>query len=58
MLPGQKIFDIMFYGAKFSSIDNKTQEEKTYTLKEHFHSDIAQKFVNVLEDIATLRNDT
>jgi len=46
----------MFFGTKFSDIDSRTQEEKTYTLKEHFHSDISQKFTNVLADISQLRN--
>lgn len=41
VLPGSKIFEIMFFGTKFSDLDVKTQAEKTYTLKEHFYSDIS-----------------
>ena len=58
VLPGTKIFEIMFFGTKFSDIDTKTQEEKTFTLKENFQSDISDKFTNVLADISTLKNDS
>lgn len=57
MLPGSKIFEIMFFGTKFSDNDVKTQEEKTYTLKENFSSDIVPRFDDILADIATLNNN-
>jgi Rad3-related DNA helicase len=36
VLPGKKIFEIIFFGTKFSSLDVKTQEERTFTLKQDF----------------------
>jgi len=57
VLPGSKIFEIMFYGTKFSDIDFKSGEEKTFTLKENFLSDISSSFNDVLSDIVTLKND-
>ena len=47
----------MFFGTKFSDNDVKTQEEKTYTLKENFSSDIVPRFDDILADIATLKNN-
>jgi hypothetical protein len=57
VLPGSKIFEIMFYGTKFTDVDTKTQEETLFTLKEHFYSDIEQHFTEVLADISSLKND-
>jgi hypothetical protein len=47
----------MFYGCKFTDIDLKTQEEKLFTLKEHFYGDIETSFTEVLADISLLKND-
>ena len=56
VLPGDKIFEIMFFGTKFSDNDVKTQEEKTYTLKEDSEY-IFENFTNCLADISTLNNN-
>ena len=47
----------MFFGTKFSDNDITTQEEKTYTLKEYWESDIKVRFDEILGDIATLSNN-
>lgn len=57
-MPGYKIFEIMFLGTKFTENDIKTQEEKTYTLKEDFKSEISPKFEDIMTDIATLNNNS
>ena len=57
VLPGNKIFELMFKGTKFSDCDVKTQQEKLWTLKEDFDSSLEEDFKNVLSDIATLKND-
>ena len=46
----------MFFGAQFSDNDVKTQEEKTYTLKEDSEY-IFENFTNCLADISTLNNN-
>ena len=58
VLPGNKIFEIMFFGTKFSDMDIKTQEERTYTLHESFESEIKPRFDEVLTDIGTLNNNS
>ena len=57
VLPGSKIFEIMFYGTKFTDIDPKSGNEKLFTLKEDFESSIETSFMDVLADISTLKND-
>lgn len=46
----------MFFGAQFTDNDIKTQEEKTYTLKEDSEY-IFENFTSALADIATLNNN-
>ena len=57
VLSGSKIFEIMFFGTKFTDIDTKTQQETLFTLKEHWTSDIETSFTAVIADISTLKND-
>ena len=51
VLPGRKISEIFFLGTKFTDLDVKTQEERTYTLLEDFDETIKPAFERVLEDI-------
>lgn len=56
-MSGGKIFEIMFFGTKFTDNDQKTQKEITYTLKENFN-EISEKFTKVLTDIANISNNS
>ena len=48
----------MIFGTKFTDLDVKEQTEKTYTLTEHFESDIKVRFDEILADIALLNNNS
>ena len=51
------MFELMFYGTRFSQFDTKAQSEKSYNLKENFQSDISPRFDEVVADIAQLNNN-
>lgn len=51
------MFELMFYGTRFSQFDTKAQSEKSYNLKENFENDIQPRFDEVVADIAQLNNN-
>ena len=55
MLPGSKIFEIMFSGTRFDDTD-KEGSPKEFAIDSNFE-EIRTKFENVMSDIAMLKNE-
>ena len=57
VLPGWKIFEIMFLGTKFKGTNVVTNQEQTFTMKDDFYEVFEPLFENILADVVSMCNN-